>query len=328
MEFSKAVRKDILAVIVLMLAMAAIPFAIGFERYYLLILSTATVFAIYVVAWNIIGGYAGQLDLAAFVYSSLGGIVAARLMVYYGITPWIGMFAGAGVAAALAAIIGYPTFRFGIKEVWYALLTASLVVIVREIMHMPELLGSLDYRLPWKYMGWYWLRFPTYEQLYWVLVAVLGATMLINVWISNSKIGYYLKAIREDELAAEALGVDVRKYKLIALVTYAAILGFAGYLHISLNGVYTYKNFDSAQSIAVAIMGIIGGLGSIAGAFTSAMTLKIVGEYLRSSFGAVIPGLHLLIYGILLIVVGIFKPEGLASVIEWFKKKVGWGGEG
>ncbi|MCD6323778.1 MAG: branched-chain amino acid ABC transporter permease [Desulfurococcales archaeon] len=319
-EWISESKRYIIGTLVLGGLLALVPFAINFDMYYLLILSTALLYGVYVVAWNIIGGYAGQLDLAAFAYIGLGGIVAAELFTIYGVTPWVGMFVGAGVAMILAAAIGYPTFRFGIKDVWYALMSAALVVILNNIFHLPELLGSLDHYLPSKY-GWMYLRFPTYENLYWFVTVTLVVAMLINLKISHSKTGYYLRAIREDELAAEALGIDVRKYKLLALMMYAGILGFMGYVSIVIQGTYSYHTFDSPNSITIAIMGIIGGLGSIAGAFTSAVTLKIIGEYLRSTLGASIPGIHLLIYGLLLIIVGIFKPDGLAGVWVSLKKK-------
>jgi branched-chain amino acid transport system permease protein len=319
-EWVRESKRYILGTIILVLILASVPFVIRFDQYLLLILSTAAIFAVFVVAWNIIGGYAGQLDLGAFAYIGLGGIVAAQLLVVYNITPWIGMFIGAGVSAVLAAAIGYPTFRFGIKEVWYALLTAALVVIMNNIFHLPEVLGSLDHYLP-PASGWYYLKFPVYENIYWFLLLMLAIVVLINLWISKSKIGYYLRAIREDELAAEALGIDVRKYKLEALVLYAAILGFMGYIYIVIAGTYSYHTFDSPHSIAIAIMGIIGGLGSIAGALTSAITLKVIEEYLRASIGATIPGIHLLIYGLLLIIIGIFKPDGLAGIYESLKKR-------
>jgi len=322
-----SVKKYLIVIAALAVALAVIPFALGFNQYYILLAATSLIFAVFVVAWNIIGGYAGQLDLAPIAYVGIGGIVAAQLLKYYGITPWVGMFVGAGASMLLAIAIGYPTFRFGIKEVWYALLTASLVVILNNITHLPQFLGSLDHYLPAK-TGWYYLIFVDYQNLYYVIAALLIATILINLKISNSKTGYYLRAIREDELAAEALGIDVRKYKLKALMTYAGIMGFSGYLYIVLQGTYSYHTFDSPTSLTIAIMGIIGGLGSVAGAFTSAVFLKTIEEYLRSTIGATIPGLYLLIYGVLLIVVGIFKPEGIAALFNWIKKKVGFEGKG
>ncbi len=319
-EWVKESKRYIIGTFALAIILAVIPFAIMFNQYYLLILTTALIYAVFVVAWNVIGGYAGQLDLGAFAYIGIGGIVASTLLANYGVIPWIGMFIGAGAAILLAAGIGYPTFRFGIKDVWYALMTAALVVILYQIFHLPWLLGSQDHYLP-PVSGWLYLVFPGYQNIYWFIIAMLVFAIFLNLKISHSKTGYYLRAIREDELAAEALGIDVRKYKLIALTTYAGLLGFMGYIWVVIAATYSYQTFNNPQSIMIAIMGIIGGLGSIAGAFTSAIILKVVEIYLRSTLGATIPGIHLLIYGLLLIIVGIFRPDGLAGIWSSIRKK-------
>ncbi len=320
-EWMSESKKYIIGILVVGAVLAVIPFATSFDQYTILLLATALIYGIFVVAWNIIGGYAGQLDLGAFAYIALGGIVASQLMIVYGITPWIGMFLGAAASAGLAIIIGIPTFRFGIREVWYALLSAALVVIMNNIFHMPQVLGSLDHYLP-SVSGWFYLEFPTYENIYWFVTVALMFVMLINLMISHSKVGYYLRAIREDELVAEALGIDVRKYKLVALATYASILGFMGYVYVVLQGTFSYHTFNAPESIGIAIMGIIGGLGSIAGTLVSGFSLKLIGDYLRGSLGATIPGLNLLIYGLLLVIIGIFEPDGFAGIYrKYFHKE-------
>jgi len=310
---------EVVGIALLAIVLGLYPYIVGNNQYLILLgLQTVLVMTI-ALAWNIIGGYAGQLDLSSFAYIGLGGIIAARLLEDYDITPWLGMPAGAAASALLAAAIGYPLFRFGVREVWYALSTAALTVILHELAIV--FLGSFDYYLPMKY-GIYYLRFKTWNELFYFSIAILVAVILINIRISRSRIGYYLKAIREDEEAAEAIGVDTRKYKLLALIIYAAILGFIGYIYVSAQRTYSYKTFDSAMSVYIAIIGIVGGLGSISGIMLSALILHVVGEYLRSTFGGTLPGLHYLIYGLVLIAVGIARPYGLASLIDYLKSYV------
>ncbi|MEM1703707.1 MAG: branched-chain amino acid ABC transporter permease, partial [Zestosphaera sp.] len=220
---SRNIFSIVLPSLIVVLAGATIPFLVGFNQYYVLLALQSVIMASIALAWNIIGGYAGQLDLASFAYIGLGGILATMLMIEHNITPWLGMFLGAGVSATLAFIIGFPLFRFGIKGVWYALSTAALVVILHEASIM--VLGPFDYYIPFV-EGWYYIRFRTWENLYYFSLAVLAFIISLNLYISRSKLGYYLKAIREDEVAAEAVGINVRKYKLLALVIYASILGF------------------------------------------------------------------------------------------------------
>ena len=126
-------RNTILWLVVVAIIFSLVPIALGFNAYYVYLAAQIVLMAIMVLAWNIIGGYAGQLDLAATAYLGMGGAVAGLLLTFYGITPWVGVPLGALAAIGLAVLVGYPTFRFGIKEVWYALLTASLVVIVQRV---------------------------------------------------------------------------------------------------------------------------------------------------------------------------------------------------
>jgi len=296
-----------------------IPYALSFNQYYILIALQIVVLAGVALSWNIIGGYAGQLDLASFAYLGLGGIIATELMIKYNVTPWIGMFIGALSAVGLAFLIGYPLFRFGIREVWYALSTAALVVIIHELSLL--VLGPYDYYIP-PVEGWYYLRFRTWENVYYVSIVFLAAVIAINLWIGRSKLGYYLKAIREDELAAEAIGINVRKYKLLALLIYAALVGFIGYIYVVSQRTYSYKTFSGPMSTYIAIVGIVGGLGSVSGILLASVILKLAEEYLRATFGGTLPGLHYLAYGLLLIIIGVLRPEGLATITNRISKLV------
>ena len=331
---AKIIGSQMFGLALLAIVLGLIPPALGFNIYYVLLAAISLSVTIMVAAWNIIGGYAGQLDLAAPVYFVVGSFVTTHLLVFYHVIPWVGIAAGALVTVVLAIILGYPTFRFGIKEVWYALLTAALVVIMQRIAwfimtsYYYPILGSnevyISQYIPKDANPWLYLYFPmNYTIYYYIFLALLVFTVWLNLRIKRSKLGYYLAAIREDELAAEALGIDVRRYKLSALMIYAAILGVAGGFHIMMIGILAYKNFDPWLGIVIAVMGIVGGLGSIEGAVMSGLMLRTIEEWLRSSFGAIIPGIHYLIYGVIIIIVAVLKPEGLAAVINYVKEKLG-----
>ncbi|OYT51177.1 MAG: hypothetical protein B6U73_02515 [Desulfurococcales archaeon ex4484_204] len=319
-------KSALYSIIAIAIALALIPLVLGYNMYYVYLAAQVVLVTIMVLAWNIIGGYAGQLDLASSGYMALGGAVSGLLLAFYNVTPWLGMPLGALTAAGLAFLMGYPTFRFGVKEVWYALSTAALVVILQRVFWL--IYGSTEIYMPIHRWSWYHLRFSRYEPLYYMLVVILLVTLWLNIRIKNSKLGYYLTAIGEDELAAEALGIDTRRYKLYALLIYASILGFVGGIYVNLTSIVSFRMFDPWLGIVVAVMGIIGGLGSIAGVFMAAVILRTLEEYLRSMFGATIPGIHLLIYGLLLIVVGVLKPEGFAGFLKYFRRRLARGGSG
>ncbi|MEM0021532.1 MAG: branched-chain amino acid ABC transporter permease [Fervidicoccaceae archaeon] len=313
-------KSILLETALLALFLAAISALLIGNAYYTLLAATVVLFSSMVVAWNVIGGYAGQLDLGAYAYMGFGGIITAELWIKTGLPPIIGIFVGGAASSLLAVLIGIPTFRFGIKEVWYALLTAALVVIFNNIARL--LMGPFDYYLP-SDSGLLYLKFNNYELMYAISSAFLLAAFLINFLIERSKVGYYLRAIREDELAAEMIGIDTRRYKLYALMIYSFLLGTMGYIYIVLAASFSYRIFDSSASLSIAIMGIIGGLGSVEGAIASSMILRSLGEYFRSSFGSTFPGLDLLLYGTVLILMGIFQPEGLVSMFNLIKRKLG-----
>jgi len=306
-------RRDLVTALAIAVAGSAVPYALGFNQYHVLLALQALIFATIVLAWNILGGYAGQLDLAAFTYVPLGGVVTCKLLEVYGVSPWLGMPVGALAAMALASAVGYPMFRFGVRGVYYALSTAALTVVVHEMFIL--IIGPWDFYLP-RYDGWYYLMFRTWENLYYVVLTLFIAVVLVNLAVSRGRLGYYLKAIREDELAAEALGIDTRKYKLMALLIYSSILGFVGWPYIVSQRTYSAWSFSSSMSIYVVVAGILGGRGSIAGVAVVAIALKLVEDVLRGYIGGVAPGAHLLIYGLLLVVISIVQPRGLGAVLE------------
>ncbi|MCD6428041.1 MAG: branched-chain amino acid ABC transporter permease [Desulfurococcales archaeon] len=315
---AKILGTRIFGLALLVIILGLVPPALGFNIYYVLLAAIALSVTVMVAAWNIIGGYAGQLDLAAPVYFVIGSFVTTHLLVFYHVIPWIGILVGALAAVALATVLGYPTFCVQIERITLFIITSYYFPI----------LGSnevyISQYIPKDANPWLYLYFPmNYTIYYYIFLALLVFTVWINLKIKRSKLGYYLAAIREDELAAEALGIDVRRYKLYALMIYAAILGVAGGFHIMMIGILAYKNFDPWLGIVIAVMGIVGGLGSIEGAVMSGLILRTIEEWLRSSFGAVIPGIHYLIYGVIIIVVAILKPEGLAAIINYVKKKLG-----
>ncbi|MGC8983407.1 MAG: branched-chain amino acid ABC transporter permease [Desulfurococcaceae archaeon] len=311
-------RNAIISLAVFQIMVLAFGVLVSSNSYLMLLTAQVLLFAAFVAAWNIIGGLAGQLDLASSAYLALGGIVTSLLWMTFDVPPIIGVFIGGLAAMSLAIVIGIPTFKFGVREVWYALMTASLVVVLNNLFRY--FMGPWDFYLPPRW-GWLYLRPRTYFELFLVIDAVLILVVLVNIYISNSKIGYYLRSIREDELASEAIGIDTRLYKLVALATYSFITGAIGYLQIVIYSSFSYRLFDTGTSISIAIMGIIGGLGSISGSIASAIMFRTLGEYLRSSFGGVFPGLDLLLYGTTLIVVGIVKPEGLAGLFNQVLKR-------
>jgi branched-chain amino acid transport system permease protein len=287
------------------------------SAYSMILLTTIILYGVLTTAWNIIGGMAGQLDLAAGAYLGLGAFTSGTLLIRWNVTPWAGMIAGGIVAVLFAVVVGFPLFRFHIREVWYALSSAALVEVLRVVFLMWENVGGpVERFLPFHTFSLYHLRFASYMPYYYIMLGLLVIALLINRRIRRTRLGYYLLSLGDDEDAAEVLGVDARAYKLRALVIYAFIVGVTGSIYACLFGFIHPQLFSSPMSMEVAILGIVGGMGIPFGPLLASVILVSLREFLRASIGGRLESLYMAIYAIVLIVIALFKPKGLAVLIQ------------
>jgi branched-chain amino acid transport system permease protein len=292
------------------LALIALPFVASSAWQNFLI--TTLYFAFLGQAWNILGGYAGQLSLGHAAFFSVGAYTSVILHTHAGISPWLGMFVGAGLAALLSQGIGFLGFRFGLRGFYFILLTLAAAEILRLIaLHLPILGGYTGLFInftpnPWQF------QFKGKILYYFVVLAFL-ALASGTVWlVERSKFGAYLVAIREDEDAAEALGVDTFRYKMLAYALSAALTALGGTF-------YAYYQFylqpntvlNIHHSVDIMIRPIVGGSGTISGPILGSLLLELLGEFSRSTFASGAAGLSIVIYGLLLIVVVLFLPRGV-----------------
>ena len=309
--------KTLLPLLVLLVIALALPFAMFSNQYNLILLTTVILYAALASAWNIIGGMGGQFDLAAGAYLGLGAFTSGTLLIRWNITPWIGMIAGGLIAAAFALLVGYPLFRFKVREVWYALSSAALVLVLRVVFMMWEEVGGPTERyIPFHDWSLYHLRFRSYIPFYYLILIILVITLWLNHRIRNRKLGYYLLALGDNEEAAEILGVDARGSKLKALMIYAFIAGVLGGVYACLYGFIHPNFFSSTISLEVAILGVVGGVGITYGPLLAALILVSGRELLRANVGGQLESLYLAIYAIILIVIALFRPQGIGSLIQ------------
>jgi branched-chain amino acid transport system permease protein len=299
-----------------------VPQAFSSNQYGMLLITTVLLYAILASAWNIIGGMAGQLDLAAAAYLGVGAFTTGTLLIRWNITPWIGMLVGGLVATGLALLIGFPLFGFKIKELWYALSSSALVVVMQSLFMMWNAVGGpTEKYLPTGTSPWYSLRFNTYMPYYYIMLVILVVVVLVNRWIRYSKLGYSLLALGEDEDAVEVLGVNSQSSKLKALAIYAFICGMVGGIYACIYGYIHPAFFDTSMSMEVTILGIVGGMGYIYGPAMAALVMVSFRELLRASLGSQLAGLYLAVYAIILILVALFQPRGIAPLVESGLKK-------
>ncbi len=303
--------------IVLFIIALVLPILFRRSQYNLILLTTVVMYGVLATSWNIIGGMAGQFDLAAGAYLGLGAFTSGTLLIRWDITPWLGMPAGGLIAIGFAVLIGYPLFRFRVREVWYALSSAALVSVLRVAFLMWEEVGGPTERyIPYHDWSFYHLRFSSYIPFYYIMLILLVIALFINHWLSRRKLGYYLLALGDNEDAAEILGVNAQACKLKALMIYAFIGGMVGGLYACLYGFIHPKFFSNTMSLEVAILGIVGGMGITYGPLLAAAILVSMREFLRASLGGQMQSLYLGIYSFVLIIIVLFKPQGVGALLR------------
>jgi len=300
-----------------------VPLVLGSNQYNILLVTTVLLYGVMATSWNIIGGLAGQLDLASFAYLGLGAFTSGTLFIRFNFTPWVGMILGGLVAVGFALLIGIPLFRFRIREVWYALTTCALVEILKVVFNMwEEVGGPVERYLPYFRGSLYHMRFGSYIPYYYIMLGMLIIALLVNSRIARSELGYYLKALGEDETAAEVLGVNTRACKLRALIYYSFLIGVTGAVYANMYGYVHPSFFNGQESIKIAILGIVGGRGITYGPLLAALLLVGAQEFLRASLGGEVSGLYLVIYSIILVLVVLFKPSGIATLFQFSNQKL------
>jgi len=263
-------------------------------------------------AWNILGGYAGQLSVGHAAFVGVGGYTSAMLAAHWAVTPWLGMLVGAGLAAVLGAIIGYLGFRFGLRGFYFVLLTVAFAEVCRILVSNIDALGGA--------LGLYitftgdprQFQFQDQRVYYYVALALTLLATGMAALIERRRFGIYLTAIRDDEGACEALGVDTFRYKMLAMVVSSFLTGLGGTFYaFYLFSLQPNTVFGIPLSVEIIIRPIIGGAGTLLGPILGSFILTPLAELSRQYFGqSGLHGAHLIVYGLLLVSVVLFLPHG------------------
>lgn len=277
-------------------------------------------------AWNIMAGYAGQFSFGHAVFYGIGAYASTVMLVDYRLSPWAGMLVGAALAGMFGALMAFLLFRFGIRGHFFALGTFAIAEMVRLISTELEFINSsIGIHIPLTGSdSWVRMQFErTPSNYYFVILGLFAIGMLITIAITHHKLGYYFQAIREDEEAAAALGVDVLLYKVIAVATSGALtaLGGAFFAQYFLFVDPTLA-FGVTISVQILLRPIVGGVGTIWGPLVGALLLTPLAELTRAlvrtpppflSFIEGRAGVDVMLFGAILIVVILFMPEGIVG---------------
>jgi branched-chain amino acid transport system permease protein len=289
------------------------------------VLSVAILFLFFAYtgqAWNILMGFAGQLSLGHSAYLGLGAYVAAATYFHFGIGPWASAWLSITLCAALAGAIGALAFRYGLSGVHFTLLTIAVAEFMRIGFDHFAWLGA---------SGGLFLQVSRRDQIdllnlrgtpimfYYVILTLAGGALLLSAWLSHHRTGYYWLAIREDEDAAQALGIHLFRWKLLAMMVSAAMTSLGGvFLAFYYNNLFPEQVFHISRSIEMILGPIIGGIGTLFGPIVGAAVLVLLADgstEILAAAGWDVPGLKQLIYGITLFVAITFLPQGVWPAI-------------
>jgi len=272
-------------------------------------------------SWNILGGYGGQFSFGHAAYFGTGAYTVAVLQVQLGINPWLGLVAGGVMAMLVAAFIGFATFRYGLRGSYFALVTLAFAEVLRILSNSVPFTGAgVGILIPLNQSAVNF-QFASKQGFFWVIWLMALAAFATVWWIGNSRFGAQLMAVRDNEDAARALGVEAFKVKMGAIMLSGLFSGLAGvfyaqyFLYLD-----PYIAYGPAISIESLLVPIVGGLGTLFGPLLGAVGLHLISEATRELIGD-LPGISLVIYGIVLVIMVLFMPRGLAGLFRRLRPK-------
>jgi branched-chain amino acid transport system permease protein len=312
--------KVYLPIILVVALLAIVPF-VTTSNVVLNFLVTALLIALAGQGWNLLGGYGGQYSFGHAAFFGTAAYATAILQVRYGINAWLGLFAGIFAGAVVGSVIGLLCFRSGLRGSYFSLVTLAFAEVLRIISSVAPITGAgvgtlikLDLR-PEAF------QFQSRVPFYWIVLAMVALSLVVVRAIENSRFGAYLVAVRENEDAASALGINVFAVKLAAMIISAAITAAAGCFYaqyfLFIDAAIAYGPWISIDALLAPI---VGGAGTLFGSLLGALVIKTLGEATKALTGDA-PGLDLVIYGVLLIAVVGLAPRGIAGLLTAIKQR-------
>lgn len=286
------------------------------NSYYIDILITVAYYAVLAAAWNIMCGYAGQLSLGHVAFLGVGQYTSVLLYTKLGLTPWIGIFAGSLLAMLLAFIIG--AFALRLKGSFFSLATMAIVTILQIAAIKWDSLTNGSSGITIRFNeGFGNMIFRSYKPFYFMFICLLALVCAVTFYLSRSKLGSDLIAMRENDIAAASLGIDLFKTKVIALMISAFFTSIAGSLYAQYTLFISPANsFNAVISQKAAILAIVGGAGTVFGPLIGAALLTPMEILLRGYLSSTYQGAYLVIYGIILVAVVLFIPDGIVGRVK------------
>lgn len=264
-------------------------------------------------AWNVLGGYGGQFSFGHALFFGTGAYVQVIAQVTWGLNSWIALPVGIAAAAAVGAGVGALSFRYGLKGSYFALVTLAFAEVFRILaVSVGFTGGGVGMMLPLRESAAN-MQFGSPRGFAWLVLGFVAVGLLVTAWLRHSRFGARLQAVRDNEDAARAVGVDPFGVKLGAIVLSGALMGAGGAFYVQ---VFQYIDpgiaFGPATSVEALVAAIVGGMGTLWGPLLGAAVLHLLSDLTRNLFGQ-LPGLNMVVYGIVLVLIVTFLPRGLSG---------------
>ena len=266
------------------------------------------------MAWNILGGMTGQNSLGLAAYMGIGAYVVCLVVSKLGLNPWVASILSMAVTGLIAGVIFYPCFI--LKGPYFTLVSIAFAESLRQFIINSEFFGRASgVGLPFGKDSFIQFRFTSKVPYYFAGLVMMIVVYLIMKKIDNSKIGFALKTVREDEDAAAAIGINPTKYKVLAVVISALIAGFVGFFYASYIRYIDPDLMLQSKSTEFVLPAVVGGAAFVEGPLVGGLIMIPLSEFLRANYARVLPGINMLMYAVVLLVVIRFRPTG---ILGWY----------
>jgi branched-chain amino acid transport system permease protein len=307
------VKRDLAAITAFALTIGLMTWGLS-SGVWLTFIMMALYAALLAQAWNILGGYGGQFSFGHALFFGTGAYVQVIAQLSWGLNAWLALAVAVAGAAAVGAGVGALTFRYGLKGSYFALVTLAFAEVFRILaVSLGFTGGGVGLMLPLR-ESFANLQFGSRKGYLVLVLGLVVAAALVTAWLRHSRFGAQLQAVRDNEDAARAIGVDPWSVKLGAITLSAAFMGAGGAFYVQ---VFQYIDpslaFGSTSSVEALVAAIVGGMGTLWGPVLGALVLQLLAELTRNLFGQ-LPGLNMVVYGAVLVLIVLFAPRGLAGV--------------
>src|SRR4051794_23567147 len=319
--FARKRRNELLTLVAVAAAVACLPLFMT-DVYFQNMLVLTLMYAALAQAWNILGGYCGQISLGHALYFGVGAYTSTILLTKYGVIPWIGMVLGGILAAAIALILGYPCFR--LRGHYFTIATIVIAEAAFLLVLNWDWAGAaLGIQMPMGPDSWLMFQFAR-DKLPFIYFALGLAcvTWLVTWRIEDSRWGYWWRAVKDNAEAAESLGVVVFHSKMAAAAVSAFFTAVGGSFYAQFVSYIDPESVMSFQfSLLMSLPAVLGGIGTLWGPALGAAILIPLTELTRSYIGGSGKGVDLIVYGTLVMVIALARPQGLVSLFGWAPRR-------